>query len=364
MNQRVDQLRRAMAADGIDSFLATGAATRRYLSGFTGSDGALLVTPAQGWLITDFRYTEQAGAQAPGWQIHRRTGWLHDALAPLLEEGGGGRLAFEADQMTVADFERLKSGSPDGIEWVATQQMVMALRAVKDADELAAIRAAQAITDQVGAALPTLIEVGRNERQIAWAIEKQMRDLGADGPAFEIIVACGANAALPHHRPTERVVGADEIVLVDMGARLNGYHSDMTRTFFTGAPPPNYVAIYETVRAAKERAKEVIAPGVPGQAVDAAARTLIADAGHGEHFGHGLGHGVGLEIHEAPRLGTSESAKPPLAAGHVVTVEPGIYLPGWGGVRIEDLVHVTARGAETLTTTGQEIDAWRQARRA
>jgi Xaa-Pro aminopeptidase len=358
MNQQLAQLRARLAELQVDAFLITDEKNRAYLSGFTGSSGALLVTVDDAYLMTDFRYFEQAERQAPDWTLWKQTGALTDAVSALLDEVKAGRVAFEADAMTVAEWRKYQA--KEGAEWVATEEVVRRLRAVKRGDEVEAIRRAQRITDEAARELPRLIQPGRTEKQVAWALEKLMRDLGADGPAFEIIVASGSNAALPHHRPSERVIQEDEIVLVDFGARLAGYHSDMTRTYFTGEPPEEYARIYQIVLDALHEAEQRITAASGARAMDAVARDFIGEQGYREAFGHGLGHGVGLDIHEMPGLSFRVSEEELLEAGHVVTIEPGIYLPGWGGVGIEDLALVTEAGVEIFTETTKDIDAWRK----
>nr|MBA3532405.1 aminopeptidase P family protein [Ardenticatenales bacterium] len=300
MNQQLDQLRLRMAELGVDAFLVTDEKNRAYLSGFTGSSGALLVTADTAYLVSDFRYFEQAGRQAPEWTLWKQKTTLSDAVSELLGEIKAERVAFEADAMTVAEWRAYQA--KEGAEWVVTEGLVRRLRSVKRSDEIEAIRSAQRITDAAAREVPRLIQPGLTEKQVAWELEKLMRDLGADGPAFEIIVASGPNSALPHHRPTERIIQENEMVLVDFGARLAGYHSDMTRTYFTGEPTEEYARIYQIVLDALHEAEQRITATSSAKAMDLVARDHIGGHGYREAFGHGLGHGVGLDIHEMPSL--------------------------------------------------------------
>lgn len=361
MNNRVDQLRGQIAEKELDALLVTGDNNRAYLSGFTGSSGALLVTPDATYLVTDFRYFEQAGRQAPDWELWKQTGSVSQAIGELLKKVAPARLGFEADALTVSEWRTYQKAGPEGVEWVETEGVVRRLRARKSADEVEAIRRAQRITDAAALQLPRIIQPGKTEKEVAWELEKTMRDLGADGPAFEIIVASGPNAALPHHHPTDRTIGENEIVLVDFGAKLDGYHSDMTRTYFTGEPPAEYAHIYNIVLDALDLSEQGIKAGVGAKAADAIARDFIGEHDHPNDFGHSLGHGIGLEIHELPPLSFRAQDEEKLEVGQIVTIEPGIYLHGWGGVRIEDLALVTEDGIEIFTTTTKDIDAWQKA---
>ena len=247
----------------------------------------------------------------------------------------------------------LRESIPDRIELVAAGGLVEAERAVKEPSEIAAIRAAAALVDDVYAWLREWGLVGRTEREVAQAVEREMRDRGAAGPSFDTIVAAAENGALPHASPRDVAIPAGTLVTLDVGARLDGYCSDCTRTWATGELPDDLAALYATVLEAQEAALDAVRPGPAGREIDAIARTIIDAAGHAEHFGHGLGHGVGMEIHERPRL--ARTAEAPLVAGNVVTVEPGIYLPGRGGARIEDLVAVTDDGHDVLSGTSKAL---------
>jgi len=324
----------------------------RYLSGFTGSNAALLVfagdTPAV--LATDARYRTQAARQAPDLEvaIDRACG-RH--LVKRAVTDGARRIGFESHVVTVDGYDGLSRelDGQSGAELVRASRAVEGLREIKDAGEIALLRLACEAAD---AALSDLVEngglrPGRTERAVGRELESLMLDHGADGPSFETIVAAGANSAIPHHRPTDAVLAAGDFVKIDFGALVGGYHSDMTRTFVLGSESDWQLEIYELVAAAQRAGREALKAGAVLSDVDAAARQVIVDAGHGEHFGHGLGHGVGLQIHEAP--GINSAAAGTLLAGSVVTVEPGVYLPDRGGVRIEDtLVVLDERTPEPL----------------
>jgi Xaa-Pro aminopeptidase len=342
MRGRGDRLEQQLAERELDRMLVTDLTNVRYLTGFTGTNGACICGPGVRRFFTDFRYTERAAAEVEGWESITVEGdWL-GAIAERLQ----GRAGFEDDQMSVRVLAKLKEKLAEGVEMVPAGGMVERLRRVKDEVELAAIEAASELADEVWRWSVERGFAGRSERDVARAAEARIRELGGD-PSFPAIVAAGPNGALPHAEPGEREIGRGELVVFDMGAKLDGYCSDGTRTYATGEPGEEAQGVYEVVREAQAAALAAIAAGVGGDAVDAVARKVIDAAGHGERFGHGLGHGVGLEVHEAPRL--SLRSDDVLAPGEVVTVEPGIYLPGRLGVRIEDLVVVTATGHRNLS---------------
>jgi len=325
----------------------------RYLSGFTGSNAALLVFAdgEDAVLATDGRYRTQAAQQAPDVEvaIERACGRY---LAGRAAAGNARRVGFESHVVTVDGYDALAAAAGSA-ELIRASHTVEALREVKDAGEVALLRLACEAAD---AALTALIErgglrPGRTEREVGRELEALMLDHGADGVSFETIVAAGAHSAIPHHRPTDAVLASGDFVKIDFGALVGGYHSDMTRTFVLGKAGKAeawQVEIYELVSTAQRAGREALAAGASLADVDAAARRVIVDAGHGGHFGHGLGHGVGLQIHEAP--GINATAAGTLRAGSVVTVEPGVYLPDRGGVRIEDTLVVPSEGAPELLT--------------
>jgi Xaa-Pro aminopeptidase len=353
MRARAERLVELLPGAGVDLLLVTDLINVRYLTGYSGSNGLALVGPDTRTFITDFRYVERASEEVDGSFERRRARFeLLDAVAEALPEGDL-RLGFEDADVSVRRHDRLRTVLPDRVELVAAGSLVEQLRAVKEAGEIDAIGRAAALADDafeqvIGGGL-----VGRSERGVARAVASEMLDRGAGAPAFDVIVAAGAHGALPHALPRERTIRRGEMVVIDWGARLDGYCSDCTRTVATGDPVEGARAGYELVLEAQLEGLKALTAGASARAVDGAARAVIEAGGNGEHFGHGLGHGVGLDIHEGPRL--SQRAEGNLAAGNVVTVEPGIYLPGRFGIRIEDLVVVRPDGPEILTSVTKEL---------
>lgn len=364
---RVERLRERLGADNLDALLVTNPENRRYISGFTGHDsgadsaGALLVTPEAVTLITDGRYIEQAEHECPGLRLVKREGEFAPLAAKTLSEASVARVGIEAAHVTVAlrdDIEAALKELGEGaasITLTPTRRLVEPMRAVKDAAELAAIEHAVQITDETFEHLCGYLQPGMTERQIAQEIERFMRERGAEGLAFDSIVASGPNGALPHARPTERAIQLGEPITIDIGARYNGYCADLTRTVCLGAPGAEAQAIYDAVLAAQEACERGLKPGLNGQQADALARDALAARGHGEQFLHSTGHGLGLEIHENPRLGKF-GADHTLEPGMAVTIEPGVYVAGWGGVRIEDTAVITTDGARVLSTSHKRFN--------
>jgi Xaa-Pro aminopeptidase len=351
MIDRVNLLRENIGDWNVDAVLISSATNRRWLSGFTGSAGRLLITPDSAILSTDSRYWEQAGRQAPDFTLFRHRDGQNDTL-DFLGNGRYPRIGFEANFMTIAELEALQR--LEGITWVPLRDTAESLRQVKSDDELARITAAARITDLTVARVPLLARPGLTEKALAWELEKTMRDAGGDRPAFDIIVASGPNSALPHHHPGDRRLQAGDALIIDLGAEVDGYKSDLTRTFYLGAEPDEqFRTVYAIVLAAQEAALAGARAGLTGKDVDAMARDVIAAAGYGDDFGHGLGHAVGLDIHESPRF-SRQADTGALPAGAVMTVEPGIYLPGWGGVRIEDLIVLTEAEPRLLSTAPKD----------
>lgn len=345
---RLQKFRARLQALDLEGAFISQPENRRYLSGFTGSAGWLAITQEEALLITDFRYWEQSQLQAPHFELVRIVDRIDTLMPELVKRLGERRIAFESAHITVDEHQRwMAQNGP--VTWVATKDLVEPLRMVKDEMELAAMRRAAALADEAFAYGMTQVRPGMSERELAWLLERTMRERGAEAAAFEIIVAGGPNGARPHARPSDDPLPAGQPIVIDMGACVDGYRSDMTRTICLGEPadPTTFWMVYNTVQAAQQAALERIRAGISGVEADAIAREVIAQAGYGEAFGHSLGHGVGLAIHEGPRL--SRWSEDRLEPGMVVTIEPGIYLPGWGGVRIEDMVVVREDGLEVLT---------------
>jgi Xaa-Pro aminopeptidase len=361
MQHRLAQVRQLMYDQQLDALLVTDAANRRYLSGFSGSAGSLLLSADRALLLSDFRYQVQAAREAPDFEFRllANAGALPAALPALLRELGldtpRARLGFEAANVSVAQYSALQQAFKTEqlrVSWLATEGLVEQARRRKDAAELATLRRAIAITDAAFAAVRPLLRPEMREREAAWELEKAMRERGADGLAFDIIVAAGENGSRPHARAGDDLLGRGQPIVMDFGALLEGYHADMTRTVVLGEADERFWQIYNIVLAAQQAAEAGVRAGLTGQQADAIARDQIAAAGYGDAFGHSLGHGVGLAIHEGPRL--AQTSQDTLAAGAVVSIEPGIYLPGWGGVRIEDLVALTETGLDVLTQSSKD----------
>ena len=340
---RADRLVDLVRERELDCLLVTNLVNVRYLTGFTGTNGACIVTPEERLFLTDFRYTERAEAEVTGFE---RAMIGRDMLGDLAGRLRG-RAGFDDAHVTVRAHRKLGEKMADGTELVAAGGLVERLRAVKDAEELRLMGEAARLADGVYGYMCERGLRGRTEREVALDLEHEMRERGAEDPSFPTILAAAENGALPHATPRDVEIPANTLVVVDMGAQVEGYCSDCTRTYATGELDSEASEVYELVRSAQEEALGAVRAGADCKAVDAVARDMIEAAGHGEHFGHGLGHGVGLEVHEEPRL--AKTAEGELAAGNAVTVEPGVYLPGRIGVRIEDLVAVTDDGCEILT---------------
>ena len=352
--RRREQLRDRLAAGDLDALLLTEPVNVRWATGFTGSNGQLLLrADGEDLLITDARYDERASVEAP--DLARTLS--RDPIAVALEHiDPPYGIGFEAEHLTWAAGERLRQRIAEaGGTALATSGEVEALRVVKDEHELALLaEACRITTDALTWLLDTQVRPGVTERELARLLERRFVDLGAEAAAFDTIVASGPNAAIPHHAPTDRSLAAGDVVTIDWGARVDGYHADCTRTFALGHLESALNEVYEVVRTAQAAGRQAAVAGNTGGDVDAAAREVIDDAGYGEAFVHGTGHGVGLEIHEAPAV--SRGAPATLVAGMTLTVEPGVYLPGIGGVRIEDTVVVTADGpAKPLTDLPREL---------
>jgi Xaa-Pro aminopeptidase len=354
MHNRLLSLRSLMRERSIEAIYISAAANRRYLSGFTGSAGSLLITEDVAVLFTDFRYRLQAAEQAPDFVLREITldTPLHTLLSATVAELGISKLAIESEHLSVAQFHRFvqtfeENGLSPRPALVRVEGLVEGLRSVKSNDELASLYRAVEITDAALEAVLPALRPEHTERQVAWTLENAIRERGADGVSFPIIVAAGERSALPHVEPGNAILGLGQPIVIDMGACFAGYHADLTRTIVLGEPDAYFWRIYNIVLQAQQHAIDALRPGMTGGAADALARDQIDEAGFGEVFGHGLGHGVGLSIHEAPAL--RRGSEQLLQAGQVFSVEPGIYLSDWGGVRIEDLVLLTESGSEVLS---------------
>jgi Xaa-Pro aminopeptidase len=348
MRERADRLAALVAERELDRFLVSDLVNVQYLTGFGGTNGACVCGEEARVFLTDFRYTERAEAEVEGWEVVTvKDDWLGGIAERL-----AGKTGFEDHHMSVRAKGKLEEKLPDGVSLEGAGGTVEKLRRVKDEAELAAIATAAELADEAWRWALERGLAGRTELDVARGVEAWLREQGAE-PSFPTIVAAGPNGALPHAEPGEREIGRGELVVFDMGAKLDRYCSDGTRTFATGEPGERAREVYETVREAQAAALAAVKAGARAEDVDTVAREPIGAAGHGERFGHGLGHGVGLEVHEEPRV--SQRSEDVLAAGEVVTIEPGIYLPGELGVRIEDLVVVSTNGHHNLSGLPKEL---------
>jgi Xaa-Pro aminopeptidase len=351
-NARLDRLRDQLSQLGHEALLITYSHNRKYVSGFTGSSGMLLITEQDSWLLTDFRYMTQAADQAPGFELIEHAAKPMATVRDLLESKKITKLAFEQDHVTYGEFaawsEQLGSITLEPVSGI-----VEGLRLIKDESEIAIVQEAAELADKTFQFALGVIRPGLTELEIALEMETFMRKGGASGPSFETIVASGERSALPHGVASERIVGTNEFVKLDFGAYYKGYCSDITRTVVVGKASERHREIYNIVLEAQLHALANIRPGMSGREADALSRDIIARYGYGDKFGHSLGHGIGLEIHEMPRL--SKLSDSILTPGMIVTVEPGIYIPGFGGVRIEDDIVITDTGIKILTSSTKEL---------
>jgi Xaa-Pro aminopeptidase len=348
---RMQKLRQAMETRGLTAVLISNPVNRRYMTGFTGSAGVAVITANDAWLLTDFRYKVQAPMQARYYEVVEHGPKLTDTLRDLLSRSGIRQLGFEQDYVSYGEYLKYKQELPN-VELVPVAGIVEDLRQIKDEAELKIMREAAAIADQAFSHILNRIRPGMTEREVALELETFMRANGAKGPSFDTIVASGPRSALPHGTASDKPLAAGELVTFDFGAYYQGYCSDLTRTVMLGKPTEKHREIYEIVREAQALTLERLKPGMSGWEADAVAREWITRAGYGDCFGHGTGHGLGMEIHEAPRLSVTGDII--LQPGMVVTVEPGIYIPDFGGVRIEDDVVITDTGIELLTHSDKQ----------
>jgi Xaa-Pro aminopeptidase len=349
---RIERLRVSMKEAGIPALLITSAVNRRYLSGFTGSSGYVLITRDRAILLTDFRYMTQASEQAVHYEIIEHSVKAMESVLALLRQQGISQLGFESNHVTFATYTSYKSDL-QGIELVSTENLVERLRRIKDEAELQIMQEAADLADRTFSYILTQLKPGVTEKSIALEIEMFIRSNGGTSTSFDSIVASGERSALPHGVASDRILGHNEFVKLDFGAYYKGYCSDITRTVVLGKPTDQHREIYGIVLEAQLACLAGLKPGITGKAGDALARDVIARYGYGEAFGHSTGHGLGMEVHENPRLSKMEETI--LEPGMVVTVEPGIYLPGFGGVRIEDDVVLTESGIRILTKSTKEL---------
>ena len=350
MNERLRSVRDWMSHEKVDAVLLQKPANRKYAAGFTGSAGTVVITPDKQYLITDFRYKTQACEQSPGF-TYLEIG-KHDSAAKHIANLGLKRVGIEEEYISYATATAYKDEIPS-VDLVPMNELLTEIRSVKEMEEVQNIRRAAAVADEGWNMIQRRIRPGVSERELALDLEFFMRKHGADGVSFQIIIASGVRSALPHGIASDKLVEAGDLVICDFGALVDGYCSDMTRTLVVGKASDEQKKIYETVLTAQLKALDAVRPGITGVELDAIARKIITSAGYGESFGHGLGHGVGIEIHELPHvnhLGTT-----PLQPGNILTIEPGIYLPELGGVRIEDLVLVTREGCQVLSASDKEL---------
>ena len=354
---RIVRLREKFDEAEIDAIIISNTENRRYFSGFKGSAGNLIISTERAVLATDFRYTEQASLQAPAFdvlQIRPQLDWLPETLSGM----GATRIGFEADEMTVSGHERIRKALNEGAGDETTYTLVptngigVGLRAVKDAEELALLTRAIEIGDKAFDDVSARIKAGMTENEVAWEIEKSIREQGAESLSFETIVGSGPNGARPHHLAADRIINEGEPIVIDMGCQFQGYCSDLTRTIVVGESDDKFKEIYDITLTAQLTAIEMVEAGMTGEECDLIARNVITEAGYGDNFGHSLGHGVGLEVHEGPGVGAR--AKDKLQDGMVFTIAPGIYLTGWGGVRIEDVVVLENGRARIISKARKE----------
>ena len=352
---RLQRLRQSLAQQELDVLIVSQSENRYYLSGFTGSAGWLLISASNAFLAVDFRYVEQAKKEASDFDVVHVKGDLANWLPRLTSDSGFKKVGFEADHVSLSIYQQLCKTAGDGdyqIQLIPTSGIVESVRAVKEPEEIEFITEAVKLADAAFDHAKSTIHPGMSEKKIAWELERFLREGGSESMPFDIIVASGHNAALPHAKPSGKVVLENEPVVIDLGARVNGYCSDLSRTFFLGGGDKTFSKIYDIVLGAQLTALAAIVAGMSGDQADRLARTVVEQAGYGDAFGHGLGHGIGLAAHELPRLGPNSSDL--LIDGMVFTVEPGIYIAGWGGVRIEDTV-VMAKGKVEALTRAEKI---------
>ncbi len=351
--ERIEKLRSEFAEDGLEAVFIVKVENRRYLSGFTGSDGNLLITEEKKILLTDSRYHLQARKESPDFELIDITSDFRKPFSRIIKEENIGKLGFESNHLSFWRYRKLKDFLRE-TELVPVIDLVENLRSIKSRQEIDRLIRAQEITDRAFHYIMTYLREGLTEKQVAWELEKYIRDEGTEILPFAPILASGINAAEPHHKSSDKKIEAGEMVLMDFGALVSGYGSDMTRTVFMGEPTRKQAEMYELVLSSQKAALEGLKAGVRGKDIDKTARKIIESKGRGDFFRHSLGHGVGLEAHEKPTLSPTRDNL--LFENMVCTIEPGIYLPGWGGIRIEDMALVREDGAKILTRSPKELD--------
>ncbi|MFH5184872.1 M24 family metallopeptidase [Paenibacillus sp. TAB 01] len=349
---RIDKLRLVMQEKGLKALLITNATNRLYMTGFTGSAGYVLITDTKAYLLTDFRYMTQAPQQAPAYEVVEHAPKAMDTVKQLLDQQGLKKVGFEQNDLTYGTY-LATAQALSGIELIPTDGLVEQLRLIKDASELAVMQEAADLANRTFTHILNFLKPGAKELDIALEIEMFVRKNGAASTSFETIVASGERSALPHGKASDRILQSNEFVKMDYGAYYKNYCSDITRTVVLGKPTDKHKEIYNIVLEAQLEALDKIRPGMTGKEADALCRDVITRYGYGDYFGHGTGHGLGLEIHEEPRL--SRLGHTVLTPGMTVTVEPGIYLPGFGGVRIEDDIVITDTGIKIITQSSKDF---------
>jgi len=357
--RRLQKFRAELRNQRLDGAVVSHPANRRYFTGFSAGDSSpgdppaiVLVGENSSVLLTGATNAPWAQSEAADWEISVWQRPWTTSVARRISSEGWKRIGFEAYALSVASYRALRDELEHDIEWIPIDGALAVQRSTKDRDELAALRTTLALTDEVYAAVSQSMRPGQTEREVAWSIEREFRERGGDGAAFPTIVATGPNAARPHHASGDRPLGSGEPIIIDMGARINGYNGDLTRTVWFGLAPDRLREVYNVVNDASRAAVASIRPGVHANDVDSVARSVIQEAGFGDFFVHGLGHGLGLQVHESPAL--SQTSTDTLQTGQVVTVEPGIYIPDWGGVRIEDVVAVSEDGCTVISAASKK----------
>lgn len=352
ITERIQKLRAKLVKTGNEAALITSPENRFYFSGFKGSSGILLITRDNTYLLTDFRYIDQGKEEAPSFTVINHERKSFPAVTALIEKHGIRKLGVEYGKMPILEFKELESLNPD-LQIFNSEEVIYQLRMIKDQGEIECFRKGIAMCDEAFKHSLSFIRPGMSEKELGLELEFFMRKAGADGIKENHVIASGERSSLPHGQATERIIQAGDFVKMDIGAKVNGYYTDFTRTVVVGEPSDKHIEIYNIVKKAQEVALAAIGPGKVCSEMDRRARAVIEEAGYGENFGHSLGHSIGLAVHESPAMRATDETV--LQPGMVITVEPGIYIPGFGGVRIEDFIVITEDGYENLTTATKEL---------